>query len=133
MMTTASATDWVARYGQAWVERDPTLAVTLFSNDAIYHQTPFGPHFGGHDEIARYWADITEAESDVTYVAGEPVVAGLTVACEWWVTMIEHGAWTTLPGCLILLFDEDGLCRELREYWEQRPGVHPPFEGWGRT
>jgi SnoaL-like domain len=130
-ITAASAAEWMRRYGEAWVRRDPALAVPLFTEDAVYHQTPFGPHYRGHAAIERYWADITRDEAEVTFQAGQPIVDGRTAVCEWWVTMTERGEWTTLPGCVILLFDESGACSELREYWHQQPGAEPAFDGWG--
>jgi hypothetical protein len=128
----AAVRAWVAGYGAAWVRRDPDLAVALFTDDAVYHQTPFGPHFRGTGEIARYWVDITEHEDDVVFEAGDPLVVGRFAACEWWVTMTEYGKATTLPGCLILAFAADGRCSDLREYWHQADGTAGPFPGWGR-
>ncbi len=38
----------------------------------------------------------------------------------------------TLPGCLLLRFSEDGLCEELREYWNLETGDRIlPQTGWG--
>jgi ketosteroid isomerase-like protein len=38
----------------------------------------------------------------------------------------------TLPGCLLLLFAEDGRCRELREYYNPVLGeAIPAPPGWG--
>ncbi len=38
----------------------------------------------------------------------------------------------TLVGILYLLFDDNGLCRELREAWIEEPGRREPYDGWGR-
>jgi hypothetical protein len=45
--------------------------------------------------------------------------------------MRSDGAEVTLPGCLLLRFDEDGLCRSLREYWHFQPGSFDPPPEWG--
>jgi len=37
----------------------------------------------------------------------------------------------TLPGCLLLRFEPDGRCSDLREYWNLEPGLRKPFPGWG--
>jgi SnoaL-like domain len=131
-MDDSTAAQWFANYGKAWVERDAALAVSIFSADAEYHQTPFGPHYKGADEIGKYWVEITEHERDVIWQAGTPLVFGQSAACEWWVTMTENGEPTTLPGCVIVTLDEDGRCVHLREYWHQLAGTHPAYPGWGR-
>ena len=39
----------------------------------------------------------------------------------------------TLPGALILRFDPNGYCEELREYWHLDPDrAIPAPEGWGQ-
>jgi uncharacterized protein (TIGR02246 family) len=123
---------WIDNYGLAWTNRDADLAATLFTEDAAYHQTPFGPHYVGTTQIREYWSAITEFEGDVVWQAGSAVIAGNGAACEWWVTMTEKGEPTTLPGCLVVTFADDGRCDNLREYWHQRDGHLAPFSGWGR-
>jgi hypothetical protein len=51
---------------------------------------------------------------------------------EFWTKMKVAGQDVTLPGCLLLDFDDGWLCRSLREYWHFSPGhqVDPPDE-WG--
>ena len=67
---------------------------------------------------------------------------GRRAVVEWWATM-RDGDWAatqgseddrlTLPGCLVLRFSVDGLCEELREYWNVGfgPPARPP-KGWER-
>jgi hypothetical protein len=53
------------------------------------------------------------------------------VTVEFWTNMRVDGEPVTLPGCLLLDFDDMGLCRRLREYWHYMPGELDPPEGWG--
>jgi ketosteroid isomerase-like protein len=131
MIDALTARQWADGYGRAWVERDSELAVALFTEDASYTQTPFGPTFRGHDEIRRYWVEITADESDVEYQAGDPLVDGSRVAFEFWVTMKLGGKPVTLPGCVVVVLGDEGRCSQLREYWHQQDGVVPAFAGWG--
>jgi len=62
---------------------------------------------------------------------GRPFVDGNRVAVEWWTTMIDDDLEVTLPGCLLLSFDDDGRCANLREYWNLEPGHHGAFADWG--
>jgi hypothetical protein len=62
---------------------------------------------------------------------GRPFADGDRVALEFWANMKVEGEDVTLPGCLLLDFDDDGLCRQLREYWHFEPGTVEPPTGWG--
>jgi hypothetical protein len=62
---------------------------------------------------------------------GTPFIERDRVAVEWWTTMIGGGDEVTLPGCLLLRFDADGRCSDLREYWMRERGWREPFPGWG--
>jgi hypothetical protein len=76
---------------------------------------------------------VTASQSNVTVVVGRPVVEGRRAVVEWWTQMDNDGTPVTLPGALILEFDESGLCRALREYYNLEVGrrMAPP-EGWGQ-
>ena len=53
------------------------------------------------------------------------------MAVEWWATLRNDGAPLTLAGEFLLRFDDDGLCRELREYWAISERKADPPPGWG--
>jgi hypothetical protein len=63
---------------------------------------------------------------------GRPVTDGRKVVVEWWTEMDDDGSPLTLPGALILDFNEHGLCTALREYYNLLEGerMAPPSE-WG--
>lgn len=46
--------NWLERYKAAWEQNDVSLIGELFSQDAQYWETPFGPVLDGLDEITRY-------------------------------------------------------------------------------
>jgi hypothetical protein len=76
---------------------------------------------------------VTSTQDNIEVRWGTPIVAGNRMAVEWWTTMhdSEEGD-VTLPGCLLLRFSEDGLCEELREYWNLETGDRIlPQTGWG--
>ena len=56
---------------------------------------------------------------------------GRKAAVEWWVTMTNGGADVTLAGEFLLVFDGQGLVRDLREYWHYSEGQIEPPPGWG--
>jgi hypothetical protein len=75
---------------------------------------------------------VTSTQEDIKLRYGIPVVDGSRAAVEWWVTMRNGGADVTLAGEFLLVFDEHGLCSELREYWHFSEGQQQPQAGWGQ-
>ncbi len=125
------ARSWLEAYRRAWEERDADAAAALFAPDATYRVNIFQEPHRGRDGIRRYWEDATRSQADVRVVMGEPFGAGERVAAEFWTQMRVDGAETSLAGCLLLRFDQAGLCRSLREYWFFEPGLREPPPEWG--
>jgi uncharacterized protein (TIGR02246 family) len=123
--------EWIDGYRLAWEQRDPEAVAELFAEDATYRSNIFEAPHEGRAGVQAYWEDVTNSQSDVTVTMGRPFVDGPRVAVEFWTRMGVAGEETTLPGCLLLEFDERGLCRRLREYWHFAPGSMEPPAGWG--
>ncbi len=110
---------WLERYGRAWEESDPDAAAALFSQDASYYETPFGAPAQGREGVRAYWANATRNQADISFSYEILSVAkGRGIAC-WRAgfTRRPSAARVTLDGIFLLEFDDDGLCRELREWW----------------
>ena len=122
---------WVEAYRQAWERRDAEAAAALFTADATYRSNIFEDPHRGREGVTAYWGGVTAAQSDVTVKMGRPFVDGKRVAVEFWTNMKVNGEDVTLPGCLLLDFDDNGLCRRLREYYHFQPGTFQPPDGWG--
>jgi uncharacterized protein (TIGR02246 family) len=127
----AAVDAWLARYREAWINTDPEAARDLFTPDAIYREQPFEPPFAGRDAIAAYWTRVTAGQRDIELRYGLPVIDGQRAAVEWWATLVNDDAPVTLAGEFLLVFADSGHCRELREYWTIKPGIHEPPGGWG--
>jgi len=124
--------EWLAAYRAAWLERDADAAAALFTEDATYAEQPYQDAFVGPRGIRDYWARVTADQSDIQMTYGTPITVGNRTAVEWWTTLTNAGAPITLAGAFILTFDESGLCRSLREYWQYVEGTRQPASGWGR-
>ena len=123
--------EWIDGYRRAWEGGDTELVLTLFTEDASYRSNPFEEPYLGHDGIRAYWDGVTSQQRDARVRMGRPFTDGDRVAVEWWTTMESQGEEVTLPGCLLLRFEADGRCSDLREYWNVTTGRVEPFEGWG--
>jgi hypothetical protein len=125
--------EWIEGYRLAWERRDPEAAAALFAPDATYRSSIVEPAHQGREGVRGYWESVTASQSEVQVRMGRPFVDGSRVAVEFWSTMKVEGEAVTLPGSLLLDFDEAGwLCRRLREYWHFIPGHHEPPEEWGQ-
>ena len=128
---TLTLNDWVEQYRLAWENRDDGAVVELFTPEATYRSNIFEEPHAGREQLRAYWQRVTSTQSDVQVRMGTPIGDAHRVAVEWWTTMRSDGEEITLPGCLLLSFDEQGLCTSLREYWQVGPGgLEPPAE-WG--
>jgi len=124
--------DWLARYRRAWIERDADAASRLFTDDATYREQPFEAPFVGREAIRDYWARVTASQTSVELRYGQPVVDGNRLAVEWWANLQTSDGPLSLAGEFLLLFADDGDCRELREYWVLTRGRVEPPPGWGQ-
>lgn len=123
--------EWLEAYRTAWVRKDADGAAAIFTETARYRKHPFEEPHRGRDGVHAYWTEVTSTQAEVELRYGVPVVEGRRVAVEWWVTMLNGGAEVTIAGEFLLLFDESGLCDELREYWHVGEGRREPPPGWG--
>jgi hypothetical protein len=122
---------WIDEYRLAWENRDPDAAAALFTDDATYRSNIFEEPHRGKDGVRAYWADATSSQSDVTVKMGTPFADGRRVTVEFWTNFKVDGEESTLPGCLLLEFDDEWTCRALREYWHFGAGRLDPPNGWG--
>ena len=123
--------EWIEGYKRAWEQRDPIAASALFSPSSTYRSNIFEEAHQGREGVESYWQSVTTSQSDVRVRMGRPFADGPRVAVEFWTTMKVDGDDVTLPGCLLLEFNDDGLCSHLREYWHFNPGLHEPPIRWG--
>jgi len=131
-VTTEQVERWLEGYRDAWETRNADAAAALFTEDALYREQPYEEPYRGRDGVHAYWSQVTATQSDIRFRYGRAVVSGSQAAVEWWVTLRNNGAEATLAGEFFLVFDADGLVRELREYWHFSPGLLEPPAGWGQ-
>lgn len=127
-----SLDEWIEEYRMAWENMDADAAAALFTADAIYRDNIFEDPHRGKEGVRSYWESVTAPQSDVRVLMGRPFVDGSRVAVEFWATMKYAGEETTLPGCLLLEFDDKWQCRALREYWVTAEGLVEPPTVWGQ-
>jgi ketosteroid isomerase-like protein len=124
--------EWVDAYGRAWRERDPDLAASIFTEDAVYCSDLFEEPARGQDGVREYWSGVTATQSDIDLQLAVPIADGNKALVEFWTKMKNGGADVTLAGAMLVRFGGDGRAEELREYWFFREGAHDAPAIWGK-
>ena len=106
-------------YGEAWINQDPDLILTIFTEDAIYHERVLKEPMRGHKEIRAYWVSkVVEEQDDIKWKLLNIYIDGDTAIAEWDATFYNNHEQKTIHirEVAILEFKEDKIA-SLREYW----------------
>jgi ketosteroid isomerase-like protein len=118
----AAAGEWLDAFGRAWQQHDGDAWVGLFTEDAEYHEDPFGDPLVGHNALRAYLLEGAEAERDVDFTVERHWVAGETILAAWHASYIGDagGQRVRLGGFLTAEMAPDGRATRFRE-WTVEP------------
>ena len=125
-MTDQDVQDWLDAYGRAWVDGDPDQIVALFSDTAVYRETPFDDPMRGRQEIREYWQNgAADALENIEFASQVWAVRNDTAIAGWQARLTEKatGARVELDGTFRLVFsgEHDALqCTIFEEWWHSR-------------
>lgn len=114
---------WMEKYKAAWEQNDLSIAIRLFSHDAEYWETPFGPVLKGIDSIVNYWQDETRVWKDIRFSYEDVAILPLrSFYARWHCNLTRQSTKTPMQmaGTFYCEMNEDGLVDKLIEYWHQR-------------
>ncbi|MCV7382633.1 nuclear transport factor 2 family protein [Mycolicibacter longobardus] len=108
-------------YLRAWMQQDPELIVTIFTDDATYHERVLGEPIRTRAGIRNYWqSKVVEGQTDIDarLLNLYPATDGVTVIAEWEATFDDRvqGVRKRMREVAILEFAGE-LIASLREYW----------------
>ena len=109
-------------YRRAWERRNAELLLTLFTEDATYHENPFNEPLAGHGAIREYWQRVVmKNQKDIRFRWRPVHSAGSEHTIEWEAEFVrsEPRQRVALRGMMFLTFSGDRIAR-LREYWHKR-------------
>ena len=117
----AEAGELLADFARAYETFDGDLIVSLFTDDAEYHEDPFSPPIVGHNAIRAYWLDGAETQNQVEFTIERHLVSGDTVVGIWHMSYVVRadGKRRRASGVLILE-TRNGKIERLREWWHER-------------
>lgn len=118
-LTRQEARDVVDVYIRAWVEQNPGLIVTIFTENATYRERVLEEPIRGQEGIRTYWqAKVVESQRDIKCELLNLYLDGDTAIVEWEVIFhdVSQGVRKRMQEVAILVF-EGKLIASLREYW----------------
>ena len=123
---------WLDAYGTASQLNDPQASAELFSEAALYFETPFSEPMVGREAIYQYWARGAQALSDKVSSYEILAVTDNAGIANWRseFTVIASGKRFALNCLFIVEFDDHGKCHLFREWWhiqEQGPAALQNF------
>lgn len=111
-------------YIRAWETQDPDLIVTIFTEDATYHERVLEAPIPDREAIRAYWKTKVVGSQANILVAGPDIIAldGDTVVTEWEAEFTDttQGVRKHMKEIAVLTFDGH-LISSLREYWASEP------------
>ena len=118
-LTRQHVQDVVDTYIRAWVEKDPDLIVTIFTDTATYHERVLEEPIRNRDGIRQYWqTKVVESQDRITCKLLSLFLDGNTAIVEWEAEFddLPQKVRKRMREVAILVF-EGQLIASLREYW----------------
>jgi hypothetical protein len=118
-LTTQEVRDVVDTYIRAWVQKDPDLIVTIFTETATYHERVLEEPIRNRGGIREYWqTKVVESQDRITCEPLNLYLDGNTAIVEWEAQFddLAQRVRKRMREVAILVF-EGTLIASLREYW----------------
>ena len=124
MIGYAAAGDLLAAYGLAWQSFDGDAWVSLFTEDAEYHEGPFGAAMVGQNAIRAFLLDSAATQRDVEFTVERHWISGETVLAAWHAAWIARGDGQLVRAAGFLTADIalDGRISRFRKWAQVAPG-----------
>ena len=125
MIDYAKACEWLEAYGIAWQTFDGDAWVGLFTEDAEYHEDPFGTPLVGHNALRAYLLEAATSETDVEFTVERHWASADTLLAAWHAGFVRKpgGQHARLAGFLTAEIASDGRASRFREWTLQAPGT----------
>jgi ketosteroid isomerase-like protein len=119
----ADGGSWLEAYGRAWETFDGDGWVALFTDDAEYHEDPYGSPLVGHNALRAFLLDAAASQRDVEFTIEQHWVSGTTVLAAWHASFTRRstGRIVRLAGFLTAEVAPDGRVSRFREWTRYAP------------
>lgn len=121
-----SAQRWAATWAAAWPAKDAAAIVALQAPGCDHYASMFRQYQGAAG-LRQYLEECFGEETRPARTWFAPAkVDGDHASVEYWAVIQLADGPTTISGCTVLRFDDEGLVTEARDYSHVRAGHHPP-------
>ena len=123
MIDYAAAGDLLEAYGRAWEAFDGDAWVAIFTDEAEYHEDPFGAPLVGHNALRAYLLDASASQRDVEFTVERHWVSGDTILAAWHATFTRRasGQLVRMAGFTTAEVAPDGRISRFREWTRYGP------------
>lgn len=123
MVDYAAAGEVLEAYGHGWEAFDGDAWVAIFTEEAEYHEDPFGEPLVGHNALRAYLLDAAASQRDVEFTVERHWVSGPTILAAWRATFTrrESGRLVRMAGFLTAEAAPDGRISRFREWTRYGP------------
>lgn len=113
----------VDAFGKGWAKGDVPLLMSVFTDDAVFIETPFSAPRTGREAILQYWRDVPVHQAEVAFSSGEIFGVGPWFSAEYKVAFRRRrtGEWVEARGAMFCE-TSGGKISELRMYWHRWAG-----------
>jgi hypothetical protein len=121
-LTRQHVLDTVDTYIRAWVGQDPDLILTIFTDNATYHERVLDEPIRNREGIREYWqSKVVGSQANITCKVLSLYLDGDTAIVEWEATFDDLADETRkLMREIAVLVFEGPLIASLREYWSSK-------------
>jgi hypothetical protein len=116
----ALARELIETFGDGWARQNSDQLLTVFTENAVFREGPFGKPLEGIENIRTYWGDISYHQSEGTFTAGEIFTVGPWFSVEFKCVFRRRrtGEWVDVRGTLFCETEEEKIS-EMRMYWHR--------------
>ena len=120
-MTRETAEGLIDTFVRGWSKAQLEVVSSVFSDDAVFFETPFSEPLRGADAIRRYWSDVPVNQAEITVTRGEVYLAGPWFATEFKLVFRRRrtGDWVEAKGAIFCETNGERIS-EMRLYWHRR-------------
>ena len=110
-------------FGKGWAKGNVELLMSVFSDDAVFVETPFSEPLRGGEAIRGYWVETPYNQSEATFTSGEIYGAGPWFSTEFRCVFRRRrtGEWVDARGAIFCETAGERIA-EMRMYWHRWNG-----------
>lgn len=113
----------VDTFGKGWAKGDVPLLMSVFTDEAVFIETPFSAPRTGREAILLYWRDVPVHQAELVFSSGEIFAAGPWFSTEYKIVFRRRrtGELVEARGAMFCE-TSGGKISELRMYWHRWAG-----------